>query len=99
MPPIEKSCVSGEQRTHIPGKRLLPCPDKQVKMIGQQGPGVNNKVTLLRELRQSMEEILPVDLVPENLPPLDPASHNVMENARSVQSRLPWHGRNLLFIA
>jgi hypothetical protein len=60
-------------------------------MIGQEGPGVHRDRPGLGESGQAGHERGAIRIVPEDRPPLNPAGHDVMEDARGVQARATAH--------
>ena len=68
---IEAHHVAREQPRHHGGERSSSCSQKKVNMVGEQRPAVAGSRGLDKDPSQTIKEILPVGIIPEDLPPLD----------------------------
>jgi hypothetical protein len=60
-------------------------------VIGHERPGVAGRGGLLEDPPEPLPERVPVLIVPEELPALDPPDHDVLEGARGVNASLTGH--------
>jgi hypothetical protein len=52
-----------------------------VGVIGEQGPCVARGLCLRKEYGKPLDQIIPVFIVPEDLPSFNPANHHVVQGA------------------
>jgi hypothetical protein len=69
--------------------------DHQVEVVGHQTVGVDLKTGFLTRLRQGLEKILAVGLVPKDRLPAVPSAEDVVDGPFIFDSDLPWHERML----
>ena len=62
-----------------------------MKMVGNQRPSVTDGCGTLNEGAHSFKEIVPVLIVPENVPTFDALHDHKVEGAGSVYARLSGH--------
>ena len=91
MVPIEGPGVAGEQGAHAAGEGALAGPDQKMRMVGQEGPGVNRPRPGPRHGGQAGHEVGPVAVIAEERGPLNPARHDVVEGRVGVEAWLPGH--------
>ena len=60
-------------------------------MVGQNGPGIDNEVSLVAELCESIQEIAPIDIGLEDLGFFNAPAHNMVESTRCIESWLSGH--------
>jgi len=65
-------------------------------MIGEERPGVDGPGALLRQPGDPGHEASPVGIIPEDDPALQPAHHDVVQGAGSIEARLAGDGRSSL---
>ena len=68
-------------------------------MIRHQRPRKKLDVALFYETRQAIEKCFSIFRVPKDIPALDAAGHDVLQNVGNVQSWASWHGRSLPCLA
>jgi hypothetical protein len=95
IPPVKIDYVTRKKLAHAFRKRLLPCPDQEMKMIRQKRPGIDDPVPILTKSFYSPQEIHPIKIVPKYLAPLNPSANHVVQGSRSIQSGLSRHGHLL----
>jgi hypothetical protein len=66
-------------------------PQQQREVVGDQRPGVTNALGFFQHTPETPKELLPIGIVPENLPPLDPPADDVLQRTRCVDARSSWH--------
>lgn len=64
-------------------------------MIAHEAKGMNLPGGLTARLSQGFEEILPVDVVEEDVIALVPPAHHVIHRARVFYSKFAWHGSGM----
>jgi hypothetical protein len=62
----------------------MPCFKEKMGMICKKGPAIANDSSLRDEFFQSLQKIKTIGLVPEDVSPLYPSNHNMMQGSRSV---------------
>lgn len=92
MPPVEGGRIPGEQGAHAPGQRPTPGPDQEVCMARQERPSGDAAAALFREVGEARQEIVPVGIIREDDPPLQPAYHHVVERPGGIATCLAGHG-------
>src|SRR4051794_698069 len=65
-----------------------------MKMISHQAIGVNLPIGFLASLRERFQQVLPVNVVHENILAPITAIHDVIDRARIFNSQLPGHAAN-----
>src|SRR4030042_1748431 len=80
--------IPGQQLPHALREGLVSAPNQQVKMGVQQRPSINAQCLRLAKFSQTIQEILPVSSIPEDLTPFTSPAYNVMQGSRRIQSRL-----------
>ena len=91
MPAVVGNGVAGEYPAHKRGDTRRTAAHEQVGMIAHQRPGVNCCIRLLGNPPQTSSEILTIQVVVDDLSPLDAADDDVMQRSRCVQSCAAWH--------
>ena len=93
---IEGPGVPREQGPHAAREGPLPGPDQEVRMIGQEGPGINRPGAVLHQGGQARREVGPVPVVAEERSPLNPAHHDVVEGPGGIEAWLARHDGGIL---
>ena len=60
-------------------------------MIGKERPSVDGECTRLSKAGEAPDEIVLVVLIAEDDLPVQPSTHHVMEDPRSIEARGAWH--------
>ncbi len=89
---IEPDGIPGEQAPHYGRQGDHAGAQEHMRMIRHQRPGVTNRLRFGQKPRQPGEEILPILVVPDDVPPFDTADHDVVEHPWRVKPSLAWHG-------
>lgn len=63
-----------------------------MNMIGNQRPGVAVGIGFDEKGRETIDKILTIRIVPEDIPTFDTANDNMLQKAGDVEARLAWHG-------
>ncbi len=61
-------------------------------MVGKQGPGETDGISLFNNNAQPVDKIISVTIVGKDVAPLDTANDDMVQGAWCVQSGLTWHG-------
>ena len=69
---IEGPRVARKEGAHAPRERPVPRPDQEVRMVREQGPGVDRPGPGLAEGPHAGNEVGPVGVVAEEGCPVDP---------------------------
>jgi hypothetical protein len=78
VPAVKGPGITAQQPTHDCGYRNFACIEQQVKMVGNQCPGIAPCFALRDNLSHAMQETVTILIVAENLPTLDAACDNVV---------------------
>lgn len=89
--PIESRRIAGEEAPHRALERPGARSHEQVKMVWHQRPSKDLERLPLDEPTEAPEKVLPVFVVEEDEPTLDPASYDVMQSSVSVEPRTSGH--------
>jgi hypothetical protein len=89
--PVKASGITAQQAAHNGGDGNIAGFDQQVKMVGNQCPGVTARLALGENLTQATQKIVTILIVAENLPALNTAGNNVMQRPRRVYSGFSRH--------
>ena len=73
------------------GNGNKPGAQQKMKMIGHQGPRKTARLTIAQNTPQLLQKIIAIDVLPENLPALDPTNDNVMQRSMPIYSSFAWH--------
>jgi len=84
MTPVEIDHIAREQLPHALGDRLSPCPHEEMKMIGHQGPSIDDQTPVATKGGQAIQEIIPVSYVAEDLGAFDPSADEVMQGSGGI---------------
>jgi len=57
-----------------------------MKMIGQQGPGKTSRSGIMKNLAQSMKEVIAICITIEYLFPFNAANHDMVDSICSIYS-------------
>jgi hypothetical protein len=90
---VETDSVAGKEATHEKRKTFRSAAKKKVKMVGGKREGVYGGASLFRKRTQSLKEEFPVCIVPKDRFSLHPSRHDIMDDARCVNSGLSGHCR------
>jgi hypothetical protein len=82
----------GEQRAHIPREGPSPRADQEVGVVREERPGIDPPGARFCERREPREKVVPVGVIFEDNPALQPPHHHVVKGLRSIQARLAGHG-------
>jgi len=88
---IEPAGVAAQKLSHHPGNRAVAGSQQQVKVVGQQGPGVTSGLSCTQDRLQPLDEILPVGILSENLAALDPSANDMVQGTRGINASSAWH--------
>jgi hypothetical protein len=92
MAAIQSYRVSAQQPMHALDQVGIRGFDDQVKMVAHQTIGMHPPIGLLARFGQGLEEILPVHVVPIDVPAPVPAAHHMVDGPGKIDTHLPWHG-------
>jgi hypothetical protein len=84
VPEIESDRVACEKTSHDVRNGSKPGAQQKMKVIGYQGPCKTAGLAGRHDTAQSLQKILAVGVVPENLPPLDASYDDVMQGTRCI---------------
>jgi len=85
---VKADGVTRKQSSHERGKVGEPCAKKNMGVIGEKNPCVTGGLGLGQELRESLQEILPVPVVYEDLSTLYTPDHDVVQDTGRAQTGL-----------
>ena len=96
MTQVEADCMACHQSSHDPGKGSSAGSQEQVKVVGQQRPGVTGRARLFENDPQSLQKRSSVLLIPEDRCSANTPGDNVVKRPRRVYSWLSWHNGGTL---
>jgi hypothetical protein len=88
---VEGYRITGQQPSHNGGDRLQTRLQEQMKMVGNQGPGITRRSGCLQDSTQPFQESVAVGVVSENIAPFDSPTYDVMQGSGRVDSGLSRH--------
>jgi len=91
MAAVEGPGVAREERAHAAREGPPPGADQEMRMVREEGPGIQRPGPLRRQRGQARDKVRPVGLVPEERGPLDPPHHPVVQGVRRIEPRLAGH--------
>src|SRR6056297_1780780 len=95
MAPVEAHRIAGQQATHHRCDGNWAGLEQQMKMIGEQSPGVTARRGLREQDRQTTHKIGTITVILKNRSSLNPPADDVMQSTGSVYAGLSWHVRKL----
>ena len=75
---IEINHIASEELPHALGDRLSAGLDQEMEMVGKERPGADHQAALSAKGGKTVQEIIPVLCVPEDLGPFDPSADEMM---------------------
>jgi hypothetical protein len=84
MPNIEIDCISRQQLAHACGQRLFPGSAEDMKMIGEQGPGVYIHPFFFSQGRKARKKIGSILVFEKYLLFFDASAHHVVQDPRGI---------------
>ena len=93
---LARADAPGEQTPHAPGQRTLARAHEQVRMIGEQGPGIDRPGLEFCQAGRAGEKVGAAPIVAEEGGALNPAHHDVVEGGRGIEPRLAGHDYGLV---
>ena len=82
--PVESYCISGQQSPHHRGYRHGPSLQEEMCVIWDQRPGKTGSLGFLQVGIQSIQEVLPILVIFEDLSPIDSPEDNVVQGTGRV---------------
>ena len=82
--PIESYCISGQQSPHHRGYRHGPSLQEEMCMIWDKCPGKTGSLGFPHVGIQSIQEVLPILVIFEDLSPINPPNDNVVQGTGRV---------------
>src|SRR3990172_11633539 len=79
MATVEPDCIAGKQATHNRCDGFFARTKQKMCMVRDQCPRVARGGSLGENLPQARQEIIPVCIVPEDVAPLYPPNHDVVD--------------------
>jgi hypothetical protein len=76
--PIEGPGVSREEPSHGRRQGPFPCPDQEMNVIGQEGPGDDRETSLGSDGREAVGPILPIGVIGEDGSSFDSPHHDMV---------------------
>jgi hypothetical protein len=92
MAAVELTRMASHESMHGAGETRPSRSKKQVEVVRNESPGIEQNSAPLDHPTQASHESVPVGVVSEDARPLDAPGHYVMENTGRVESWASWHG-------
>jgi hypothetical protein len=86
VPAVEADHVAGQQPSHHRSDGNLAGARKKVGVIWQECPGIAGGFRLQKKISQTLEKILSVLGISEDLSALDPPDHDMVKNTGSIKA-------------
>lgn len=83
--------MPSEQAAHVSGKAVRTAAEKDMGVIVEKGPSMDQGLGFDGKLAHPGDETFPVDLIIHDAAFLDPPDNDVMQGTWSIESCLPWH--------
>ena len=96
MAPVEGPGIAREERAHAARQGPPPCPEQEVGMVREEGPGIHGEAGCLHQRPDPGAEVAPISVVPENGSALEAAHHHVVEDPRGIQAGLAGHDQRTI---
>lgn len=96
MAPIEVDGVPGKEFSHYCRYAHVPRPNKKMYMVAHEGKGIDGAGSVLYDVAESIQKLLPVEVINEEITLIDPPQHYVMEGSPCIQAGVTWHKVTLL---
>lgn len=93
VPPVEGDDITRKEPPHELSYTKGAAPYEEVGVVRHEGPGVAGCLGLRQEGGEPVDEILPVPCIPEYVPSLYAADHDMMEGACCIKAGLTGHGQ------
>jgi hypothetical protein len=62
-----------------------------VGVVAHQRPGIAGRLALQKQIRQALQKILPIAVIPKNIASVDAPEDQMVQGAGRIYARLPWH--------
>ena len=95
VPSVEINGIAGQETAHELFQLDAFGEKQQMEMVGNNCPSQAVGICLLQEAGEALHKELPVSIIAENVPTLNPPDNNMLQQAWYVESRLTWHGSNV----
>lgn len=92
VPPVEGDDIAREEPPHEVGYTGGTAPYEEVGVVRHEGPGVAGCPGPGQKEGEPVDEVLPVPGIPEYVPSLYAADHDMMECACCIETGLAGHG-------
>ncbi len=92
---VEDNSVAGKQAAHEDRKVCHTRAKEQMKMVGHKRPGKAFGVGFYKKFGETFKEQAAVIIVDKNIPPLDSANDNVLQQTGNVYACCTWHERKI----
>jgi len=83
--------ITREESPHHRSNRDVAGAQKQVKMVGDQHPGVTECFGLSQDTAQAVDEVRPILIILEYRLPADSSSYHMVQCSGSVYAGSAWH--------
>jgi len=88
---VEGSGVTSEQAPHAPRQGASACPDEEVKVIGEERPGIDSEGPGVGQGGEAANEVVAVLVIAEDDLAVQAPAHHVMENAGGIETGSAGH--------
>ncbi len=93
VPLVESDDIARKESPHEVGDTRGAAPQKKMGVVGHEGPGVAGCTCLRQEGGQPDDEVVPFPGIPEYVPSLYAADHDMMEGACCIETGLSRHAQ------
>nr|WP_244086122.1 hypothetical protein [Desulforhabdus sp. TSK] len=94
MPTVEVDRIPCQQAPHDPRNRHGSCSNKQMEVVGNECPGKTACGGFRQNCSKPFDKMIPVGIIKEDLPPLDPTAYDVLQCSRYINASLSCHGKD-----
>ena len=96
VPQVEGNGIAGQESSHEGGQTCRTATQEEMKMVGNECPGIDARSRFFSDLPKPVEEVLAILGVPEDRSAVDTPYHDVMQGSFNVESWPSWHSTPFL---
>jgi hypothetical protein len=97
MPSVESNRMARQEPPHYRSYRCRSCTKEEMKMVGDQGPGITACPSLFKNTSQPIQESIAIMVISKYVSLFYASDNNVMKRSRSVYARLTGHKPCIFF--
>ena len=91
MPFIVGNGIACQQTTHKGGKGNPARAQQQMKMVGNQSPGVTGRICFRQQGMKPLQKVPAIVIITKYFVPFDASDNDVMNKVGNIEAWLSWH--------